>query len=239
MKNEVLASILIVMLFSSLSFAEAIYLKNGRTINGQILERTDKSVKVNVKGITLTYDMEDIERIGNATLSPPALIPPAAPTLMPNKAIENVNASSLPKTVDIVSANPNFDALNLMNKNDLIVNLIEATGAKENMNQMFAQILSQAKPEEVEKLRIVLSVDEVIKQIIPVYGKYFTEEELKELLTFYKSQTGRKYLTLMPQIIQDSMKASMAYFQSKMEPTQQSPPANPPPAPGSDIPEGY
>lgn len=35
---------------------------------------------------------------------------------------------------------------------------------------------------------------------VEIYGKHFTEEELKELLTIYKSLTMQKFLRLLPQI---------------------------------------
>ncbi|HKX31208.1 MAG TPA: DUF2059 domain-containing protein [Blastocatellia bacterium] len=38
-----------------------------------------------------------------------------------------------------------------------------------------------------------------------IYGKYFTESEIKDLIVFYKSPTGKKMTTIMPQILAESM----------------------------------
>ena len=36
-----------------------------------------------------------------------------------------------------------------------------------------------------------------------IYAKYFTEEELTELLAFYKTDTGKKTLTAMPSLMRE------------------------------------
>ena len=41
-----------------------------------------------------------------------------------------------------------------------------------------------------------------------VYDKHFTEGELRNLITFYQSPTGRKSITVMPQLFADSMQKS-------------------------------
>jgi hypothetical protein len=40
---------------------------------------------------------------------------------------------------------------------------------------------------------------------VPLYEKYFTEDELKDLIAFYKTQTGQKTLRVMPQLMGESM----------------------------------
>ena len=43
--------------------------------------------------------------------------------------------------------------------------------------------------------------------LIPIYSKYFTREELKELITFYESPTGRKLTNALPSIVRESFDA--------------------------------
>jgi hypothetical protein len=38
----------------------------------------------------------------------------------------------------------------------------------------------------------------------PIYDKYFSSDDLKELVAFYKSPIGEKFVKLMPQIYQES-----------------------------------
>jgi uncharacterized protein len=47
---------------------------------------------------------------------------------------------------------------------------------------------------------------EVMEQIyFPLYDKHFTESELKDLAAFYKSPTGKKFISVVPQLTQESM----------------------------------
>ncbi|MCW3059994.1 MAG: hypothetical protein JWQ02_1815 [Capsulimonas sp.] len=43
-----------------------------------------------------------------------------------------------------------------------------------------------------------------------VYGKYFTETELRDLIAFYQTPTGSKIVDLMPQVSAESMRMSQA-----------------------------
>lgn len=40
---------------------------------------------------------------------------------------------------------------------------------------------------------------------VPLHDKYFSEAELRDLLTFYKSPTGQKVLQVLPQLLNESM----------------------------------
>lgn len=84
-----------------------------------------------------------------------------------------------------------------------------------------APFLDSDRPEIQTQLRDVVSRmaqkyrDRVIKQInvsqlieqvsYPIYDKYFTESELRDIIGFYKSSTGKKAIAILPQIVGDSM----------------------------------
>lgn len=42
--------------------------------------------------------------------------------------------------------------------------------------------------------------------IYPIYDKYFSEKELSELVTFYKSETGQKFISVTPELVAESNK---------------------------------
>lgn len=51
-----------------------------------------------------------------------------------------------------------------------------------------------------------LNFAETIEQIsYPLYDKFFTEGELKDLIAFYGSSTGKKSIKVMPQLMGESM----------------------------------
>ncbi len=206
-------------LFNSLSFAETIYLKTGKKIRAQILERSDKQIKVDISGVKITYYMDEIDHIEDADKQPTAAAqsnPPVepAPAIKEQKKEQKVEMpsvpapSSAPAPIDLTTRTDS--------KKALILDLVDASGTKDTMSQMFTQIIAQSPPEQAASLKTVLNVNEIIPRLVPVYDKYFSEDELKELIAFYKGSTGRKLIKVMPSIMEDSMKATESYFQEKM-----------------------
>lgn len=49
-----------------------------------------------------------------------------------------------------------------------------------------------------------------------LYDKYFTEPELKDLIVFYKSPTGKKAIEVMPKMFAESMSNTMEAIKPKM-----------------------
>jgi len=52
----------------------------------------------------------------------------------------------------------------------------------------------------------------------PLYDKFFTEDELKGLLSFYKSPVGQKSIVVMPALMQESMQRASEMILPKIEP---------------------
>jgi hypothetical protein len=50
--------------------------------------------------------------------------------------------------------------------------------------------------------------------VIPIYHKYFTGEEIKEMIRFYSSDLGRKTIRIMPALINESLTAGQQWGQS-------------------------
>ncbi|MFY9609514.1 MAG: DUF2059 domain-containing protein [Blastocatellia bacterium] len=58
---------------------------------------------------------------------------------------------------------------------------------------------------------------EVMEQMFyPIYDKFFTEKELKDLVAFYQSPTGQKSISVMPQLMQDAMQRSSQALNAKV-----------------------
>ena len=223
MHRKLMLSISFVFLFHCACFAQTVYLKDGKSIQGQIVEKTDKFIKLNVKGVTLTYYNDEIERIDGVAAQGPAAataIKPYASSAAGAQTKPGVGAK--PSAADNKVSSPLGDdpALSAMSKQELILMLISASGAKENMNQMFNEIIAQVSPEEAQKLKGVFDVDDVISQLVPVYDKYFTEDELRGIIAFYKGPLGRKLIMVTPLIMQDSAEVSLMYFQNKIQPIE-------------------
>jgi len=74
--------------------------------------------------------------------------------------------------------------------------------AKKSANRTFKRF------EELYAKKI--DVPEVAEEItIDLYDKNYTAEEITDLITFYKSPTGQKTITVMPKLMQDAMQIQM------------------------------
>jgi hypothetical protein len=51
-------------------------------------------------------------------------------------------------------------------------------------------------------------------QVVPIYDKYFTHAEIKDLLGFYETPTGKKAISVLPQVMNESAQAGQAWGQS-------------------------
>ena len=51
---------------------------------------------------------------------------------------------------------------------------------------------------------------EIVKQIIPIYKRHFTEAEIDALIKFYESEVGAKLIEKMPAILDESMQLGPA-----------------------------
>ena len=61
------------------------------------------------------------------------------------------------------------------------------------------------------------SADELIAEIIPVYQRNLTSEEVSSLVSFYNSPSGQKILDKMPKLTQDAMQVGVDYARKKMD----------------------
>ena len=99
-----------------------------------------------------------------------------------------------------------------------IVKMQQLNGAS---NAMFSQIVMQFKSikpgvtEEqwaaVKKDVFDVEVTELNKQLIPVYKKYFTQDEVKAIIAFYETPAGKKLAEKTPLITVESMQSAQAW----------------------------
>ncbi|WP_413168213.1 DUF2059 domain-containing protein [Capilliphycus salinus ALCB114379] len=71
-----------------------------------------------------------------------------------------------------------------------------------NLSQEMNRITQKYNRLFLERVDYQQIVEEVY---YPLYDKYFTEEDLRVLIDFYKSPTGQKTIEVMPQLLQESI----------------------------------
>jgi len=75
------------------------------------------------------------------------------------------------------------------------------------------QRLLDALPEEVEAV-FEANITSFKEATIPLYGKYFTGAEIKQMLQFYSTDLGQKTIKVMPALLQESMVVGQQWGQS-------------------------
>lgn len=99
-------------------------------------------------------------------------------------------------------------------KQKRIVKLMELAGATEVLESMkvtlkesYKRNLPDVDPAFWDEYFGELSTEGLIRLIVPVYDKHFTDEDISALIAFYESPVGRKMMGKMPLIMQESMAA--------------------------------
>ena len=89
--------------------------------------------------------------------------------------------------------------------------LLEVTGSgnlglkmMQNIFNSFKNQFPRVPGEFWDELSKEITGKELIEQVIPIYSKYYTDEELVKLIEFYKSPLGQKVVQKLPLISQDS-----------------------------------
>jgi len=100
----------------------------------------------------------------------------------------------------------------------LVIKMQQVNGSLGSINTMYPQIeaqlksskpgVTQAKFAAVKKEVFDVEVIALSKQLIPIYRKHFTKEEVKAIIAFYESPIGRKLASQTPLISLESMQVS-------------------------------
>ena len=61
--KKIIILIILLILTSVPVFADVIHLKNGRTVEGEMIEKTDTNVEVRLKSLTVKFDVKDIQSV--------------------------------------------------------------------------------------------------------------------------------------------------------------------------------
>lgn len=51
----------------------------------------------------------------------------------------------------------------------------------------------------------------LMDQMVPIYGKYFTHDEIKELLAFYQTPIGKKSVLVLPKVMAEGMESGKSW----------------------------
>jgi len=91
-------------------------------------------------------------------------------------------------------------------------------GLRPTMLKSFAELENREKILDAyeNKLIAVTNTDEFREGIVAVYAKYFNDDDLKNLMAFYSTPTGKKFNESMPQLSADLMGLGQRLAQEKL-----------------------
>lgn len=99
-----------------------------------------------------------------------------------------------------------------------VLELMQVTGAGDLGAQMMNSMIPAFKkmlPEVPDSFwtGFMKEVDpnEMISLMVPIYQAHFSETEIQQAITFYKSPAGRKFIQEQPQVMRESMAAGQEW----------------------------
>jgi hypothetical protein len=178
-----------------------------------------------VAGVLIFPAAVDAQTQKAADAMAPATAPaaPAAPVTVTPEAraaikelIETTQTrENLQKAFQMMSQNlpPQMaQAMNASIENNPSLTPEQKQKVRANMNQPFDNAVKDA----MTLFSDPKVLDESIERMYPIYAKYYTPAEIKQVTAFYKTPVGAKSLAVMPQIINESMQAGFSIFQPRL-----------------------
>ncbi len=92
-----------------------------------------------------------------------------------------------------------------------LLRITEAVNLGLQMAQNLHAAMQAANPEVTDEIwdRFMSQVEssDFVELVVPIYAKYFTKDEIDQLIEFYDTPVGKKVISQMPMVLQESMAA--------------------------------
>ncbi len=133
--------------------------------------------------------------------------PTAAPPLPAQTAPATTQGIDPAKEADIRRL---FEVMNAKQMQDQLVGAM--------LNEMQRQIMANQAQDErsqefvnliMTRLRKKFREADFLSPLVPLYDKYYSDDDIKELIAFYETPLGQKYLKVAPQINTEGMTVGM------------------------------
>lgn len=112
--------------------------------------------------------------------------------------------------------------------------MIDIMGGKKLMEQMMTQMFEQLKPEIMkivppgergqkiadafaQKFQARFKTADLLELTIPIYDKYFSDEDIQGLIQFYQSPLGQRFVKVMPQTSAESASVGIRWGQKNFQ----------------------
>lgn len=99
---------------------------------------------------------------------------------------------------------------------DMMEQKFREMGASEELRPIFKKYTDRM----LDMIREQYSFANMKDDLIAIYTRIYTEEEILAISAFYKSPAGRKYVEKMPRLMKESMAVTQAKMQEMMQKIQ-------------------
>jgi len=205
-----------------LASAATVNLINGSVVQGDIVKQDSKSLQISVDGVPMTYYADEIKDIDGK----PFAAVQKGPALQPETVAQPETTAKHemgPLPVSTPTSAPAAGTID-QDKRALILKFIDVFGTRQALINNFELMLKQiekTKPDEAQKIRQRVKVDEIIERLLPIYDRNFTSEDLKAFIAFYGSAEGRKLIGTIPDLMKESVQESVKYMEEKFPEAKQ------------------
>jgi hypothetical protein len=109
-------------------------------------------------------------------------------------------------------------------KREAIRTVLELTGtvalASESVDKIFdafSKTLPQVPAPVWQRLKGQTRSEELIERMIPIYDKYYTQQDLDGIIAFYRSPLGQKFIRTSPDVSREGFEAGQEWATEKGE----------------------
>jgi hypothetical protein len=97
-------------------------------------------------------------------------------------------------------------------KNDDILKLLRVSGSDKMADQMMTVLIPQFRqlvpgiPDAFwVRFREKINIEDLLIACVPAYSKYYTHDEIKQLIKFYESPLGKRMVEVTPLLTQETI----------------------------------
>ncbi|SEP60484.1 DUF2059 domain-containing protein [Flavobacterium urocaniciphilum] len=107
---------------------------------------------------------------------------------------------------------------NTNTKKEKIKQLVVLTGSgnlgvsiADNMIEIFKKNAPNIEDQFWNEFKKEIKPDDLVNLVVPIYDKHFTESEIDDLIKFYNTPVGKKMISKLPEIMQESMEVGQRW----------------------------
>lgn len=94
---------------------------------------------------------------------------------------------------------------------------VEQVNAQFGVADKLPKKLKKLSNDLFEEVSDAITSDTMLQNIANIYDKYFTAEDVENIIKFYESETGKKTLTVMPQMMGELMQVTLGSMQDSLK----------------------